>query len=434
MTIGLPGPAPKWAAGGMLDSSAGPKRAAVAAAVGMSLSAAVYLSYFFGLFVRPLSAAFGWDRGEISLAVTLCNLCVMVASPWLGRAVDRFGSRRIVLPSLAASALLISLGALNVGNVWFFYVGHLVLGLAAVGTLPLAFTRVILGWFEKNRGLALGVALAGIGIGGAIYPILLQTVISSFGWRAGYVAISAAIFAFALPITFVWLRDPPPTITDDSSVGHIASAALFSRSPPFWLLVFALTMLGLTTTGFSVHLAPLLGDRGFDGAHAAGGVSLLGLSLVAGRIASGFLLDRLPPGLVAFTVIAGSAGGLLIVASGPPTALLICGIVLVGLGIGAEFDFLSYFIARIFGLARYGAIYGWVYAGFMLGCAVGPAAMGYFFDRSGSYAAPLGGLSAGAALAALAFLALGRWMAPPRNLDGSADGSRTGRPPAGFSQ
>lgn len=389
-----------------------------AAAIGMSLSVPVYQSYLFGLFVKPLQADFGWGRGQLSVAITLCNYVIMLAAPFMGQVVDRRGARAVVLPAIFATALIVALGALNRGQLLAFYAVHAALAIVGLGTLPLSYTRVIVGWFDRNRGLALGAGLAGIGLGGAIFPLLVQRVIGQYGWRWGYVAISALMLCVAFPVVAMLLRENPKRHCDDAQISSTASDGLTLKQAagtiPFWLLLLALLLLGAVTTGVSVHLAPLLSDRGLDGTHVAAGVGVLGLSLVVGRVVAGLLLDRLPAPLIAGLTIIGSALGLVLLADATTPAALAAGVILVGLGIGAEFDFLSFFIARLLGLKHYGAIYGAIYAGFMFGCAAGPGLMGFVFDRQGAYTVALRVLACFAAVAAVAFMALGATRARTR--------------------
>ncbi len=381
-----------------------------AATLGMSLSLPVYLSYFFGLFVRPLGDEFGWGRGDIALAVTISSLTMMVASPLFGRLVDRRGARAAILPAIIATALTVVLGAFNPGSLAFFYAVHVAVALAGMGTLPLCYTRIVVEWFEARRGLALGIALAGIGLGGALFPLIVREVIAMHGWRWGYVAIAALMLGLALPGVTRWLRekttDRRPNAASIPALGVSLGEAVGTRS--FWLLSVAMLFMGAVTVGVAVHLTPLLGDHGLTGAYAAAGVSAFGLAVVFGRIAAGFLIDRFSARIVAGAVISASAIGLAVLATADAPAMLFVGIGLVGIGIGAEFDFLSFFVARLMGLRHYGAIYGVIYSVFMLGCATGPALLGFLFDLQGTYRFALFALACGTAISAAAFFGLGR--------------------------
>lgn len=378
----------------------------LAATVGMSLGLSVYPPFVFGLFIKPLAADYGWSRAQISLGVTICNYTCLLASPLLGQLIDRVGARRVVLPCIVGFAAAVAAGALNTGSLVFFYLLHFAIPALALGTLPHSYTRLVVGWFADKRGLAVGVTVAGVGLGGLAYPQVIQRVMELGGWRTGYVAAALLILLVSLPVAFAFLREPPEALPGAppaaTAQGDTLRQALGRRA--FWLLLAIMSCMGMVTTGMTVHLVPLLSDRGLSPDHAAQGVGLLALAVVVGRIGAGFLLDRLLPGLVAFTLLGVSAAGLAVLADAPGGAATNLAILMVGVGIGAEFDFLSFFIARHLGLRAYGAIYGWTYSGFMLGCGVGPPLMGLAFDRTGAYSPALAVLAAAAAMAATLFL------------------------------
>lgn len=389
----------------MMSSDLSKWRVVAGACVAISLSLTVYLSYLFGLFLKPLAAEFGWTRGEMSLGGTISLYTVMFASPFLGNLADRLGARRLLLPSIAAFAIVVSGAALLSSDIRLFYALHMLLALSALGTLPLTYTRAVVGWFDSRRGLALGLTLGGVGLGGAIYPLILADVIADYGWRTGYVVIGLLLASISLPAAFLWVVES----SSSSNVAKVVSGLTFvqaRRTRTFRTLAAALGLMGVVTTGFSIHLPSLLTDRGLSNGIAAAGVSTLGLSLVAGRVAAGWLLDTFSAHWVAAVVLGLSVTGLVIASTGASGYLLFLAIILVGIGIGAEFDFLSFFIARDLGLQAYGRIYGWIYAVFMFGCGIGPILMGFGFDRAGNYELALATLAACTAVAALLFLRL----------------------------
>ena len=151
--------------------------------VGLSLSYAMFTVFAFGTFVTSLEAEFGWQRGPMSLALTIANITVVVASPLLGSLVDRVGVRRVMLVSVSLMGLCVaSMSQMN-GNIWHYYLMHLLIPLLGAGTLPLTYSRVIIAWFARRRGLALGISLAGFGVGATVIPSLAQFIIENWGWR-----------------------------------------------------------------------------------------------------------------------------------------------------------------------------------------------------------------------------------------------------------
>lgn len=386
-----------------------------AAAIGLAVGFSVYISYVFGLFIRPLEAEFGWSRSEITFALTLSTWTVVIVSPLVGWLLDRYGPRRLLLPSVIGLAAVVCGLAAQPGNLRLFYALHLLLPWVAAGTLPVVYTRAVVGWFDDRRGLALGLALSGVGLGALVLPSAIQAAVAAWGWRAGYLAFAAPMVVLALPALTLFFRDRGDggqQITEEA-VSPVAGYAFGQavRTPAFWMLILIFAALGVMTLGIAVSIAPLLGDRGFSPAAVGVFASTLGAGVLLGRLAAGALIDRLPPGLVAFACLGASAAGLVLLAVEPSTTGVTVALLLVGFGIGAEFDFMSYFISRRFGLRSYGRLYGWVYSAFQLGCGIGPLLMAMVQARTGNYAAGLVVLAICAAGAGLLFLLLGRDLA-----------------------
>ena len=391
--------------------------------IGLVVCYSTFVAYAFGLFIKPLNTEFGWSRTEITGAFALGNLLVIAAAPAAGFALDRFGARKTLLPSIVAFACIVGAMGLIFQSIISLYVLFLILPFAAAGTLPATFTRFVVAWFDRRRGLALGIALAGVGIGGALLPPITQAIISEFGWRVAFFAIAGMAIVFVLPIAAFFLINEPGEIgqspdgddavehaTDQSMSGLNVSEVLKTRA--FWVLCIAFLLLGMFTMGMAVHLAPMLGDRGVDPGTAARALSLIGIFLIFGRVLAGYLLDRFPPALVAFVCLAISSFGVAAIAFGVTGPALYLAIGLIGFGIGAEFDFMSYFISRYFGMVSYGRIYGFVYGAFQTGGSVGPIMMAAIFEQSGTYTTGLWVLFAAILVSACLFPVLG-----PKPLD-----------------
>ncbi|RKH60305.1 MFS transporter [Corallococcus llansteffanensis] len=377
--------------------------------LGLMLGYSTYISYVFGVFARPLGAEFGWSRPQIAFALTLCNWFVMALSPLAGFLLDRVGPRRMLLPSVLGLAGTLFALALQPGSLPAFYALHLVLALAALGTLPAVYTRAIVGWFDAHRGMALGIALAGVGLGGILLPPTLQATIGVLGWRGAYAALGGAMLVLVLPTAFRFFDNAPAPVVSAVAVSShgVANLREAARTRTFWLLIAIFVLLGTMTLGISASLVPILTDSGLSPQAAAGMASALGVGVLVGRIASGLLIDRLPARLVALACLLASSAGLAGLASGGASTgvlVAVC-LFLTGFGIGAEFDFMSWFVSRYLGLRAYGRIYGLTYAAFQLGCGLGPLLMAIGRERLGGYGPGLMGLSAAATLAGLLFLA-----------------------------
>ena len=127
-----------------------------------------------GLFVIPFSTEFGWDRAEISFSLTLLIAATAICLPFIGRLVDRFGSRIVLMPSLIVMALCLAAIPLLVSELWHLMVIFLAIGTLAAGTNSVPYMPVLSAWFLKKRGLAIGLAISGIGLGYFYVPLLLH--------------------------------------------------------------------------------------------------------------------------------------------------------------------------------------------------------------------------------------------------------------------
>ncbi len=384
-------------------------------------SYSVFIGVTFALFVKPLEAAFNWSRTEISLALTICTYVIVIMAPIIGDLIDRFGARRVLLTSMAFLGFAVAgLSQLN-GSLWLLYSLFLIIALAGSGTIPTTFSRALLSWFDRKRGLALGIALSGIGVAGIILPPLIQHTISTAGWRVTYLGMSAAVLLLAWPVVFFLFRDHPASMgllpdgdqgaergdtAEPAAVPGLSFKEAF-KSKVFWLILVAFVLMGLGGTGVIIHFAAMMTDRGMTPAAAALLFSLFGLAIIVGRVSCGYLVDRFfaPHVAVGFTL--GPVIGIALLALDSGTSTVQVAIVLMGLGFGAEFDLLSYFISRYLGLRVYGKIYGLMYSGFSLGAGLGPLLMGLSYDRLGSYTVGLWIMFATICVAVVLFSRLG---------------------------
>jgi len=391
--------------------------AACAFGLAFGYSNAAYLS--FGLFVLPLSEAFGWGRGDISVGSTIMSLSVAALAPVAGMLIDRHGPRRVLLPSVVLFAVVLASMYFLTPHIWHFYAMCVLIALSAVCTAPATYARVIVSWFDRRRGLALGLALTGIGIGATVVPPLVQRVMTEWGWRSAYVALAMCVLA-TLPVLALMVRDEPrelglaPDGDPVPSAGSAPAAVIgltaheAVRTPAFWLMVFSFMVFGAYTLGTVVHLVPLLVDRGLERSTAALAASSLGFALIGGRLVAGYLLDRFfAPYVVVGVMLAPVIAMAMLAAGASGTPAVFGGAILLGVGLGAELDFMSYLLSRYFGLRSYAQLYGYMYGLFALGSALGPLFMGYVYQSQGTYGPALWTLCILTAVALVPFLLLG---------------------------
>ena len=382
---------------------------AAVSALSLSMSIGTLAVYSFSLFVKPLSLEFGWSRGEISFAMTLTNLAVTFISPFLGHLADRYGSRAVLVPAHLCLGLALASFYFLSAPLWHFYALYLCVGLLGAGTSPLAHARIIAKWFDHRRGLALGLTMAGVGVGSFFIPTIAQSLISNHGWRTTYLAMG--IMAALIPATLITLVFRESPVLKHSSIspqltGFSRTEALLTRA--FWQMLAVFSTAAMCSYAAVAHLVPILTDRGMPVRQAAFALSLFGISAMLGRILTGILMDRFFAPYVLAAMFTGVAAGLvlLIGGAGYPAAILI------GLGLGAEIDVMPYLASRYFGLKSLGEIYGLIFASFTLGIATGPYLMGLGFDAAHSYTVPLTALVCVMGLAIVGTLTLPRYPMP----------------------
>ena len=346
-----------------------------------------------GFFIDPLQQEFGWTRTEISLGITIYGVLGALLAPVFGWLADRFGVRLVALASLTTFALIFASFSIIPGNLYWYYALWVLVGLFGIGSTPITWSRAINLWFFKQRGLALGLTLVGTSISAMALPIITTWLINDFGWRVSYAALALLPLGIALPIGLLWFREPkpeerPPEIAAAGAVslpGRSLREAM--REPRFWILWASIALVTIAYSGALVHLPSMLGARGFERSEAAAVMSVFGLSIFAGRIITGYLLDKFWAPLVTLPILCLPALSCWILLGDGPLAFVvaIAAAFLMGFASGAETDLVAYLAGRYFGMKSYGQIYGVLYMAFGLSAAVSATLYGWVRDTTGSY-------------------------------------------------
>jgi MFS family permease len=359
-------------------------RIILAAFVGVGVSFAPMVPFTFSLFVVPLQSAFGWNREAISDAFAIAALTVAAVSPALGSLLDRVPPRRLILPSILVFAGAMASLSLLRGHISQYYLSYLLLGIVGNGTAQLSYSRSVLTWFRKRRGLALAIVLSGSGAGSIILPIIAQHVISTHGWRSAYLSLGA-IALLGFPLTALFVRNRPAKAATPLPSEHTVEVGPALRTPAFWIISVAVMLSAFSMNAIIAHLAAILVGRGVTAANAALALSALGISAIVARLFTGHLLDRLSAPFVALAVLLIAATGAGILAFAATSWIGIFGAILMGAGSGSEADVIPYMIAEYFGRKRFATLYGLSWTAYAIGGALGPIVMGRGFDRAGTY-------------------------------------------------
>ena len=385
-------------------------RVVLAACLGVMAGFGSLFVYTFTVFVKPLSAQFGWNRESVSLGFGLAAVTLGVVSPLLGRWIDRFGPRRIILPCMTVYCVAILSLAFLRSQLWQFYVTCIVLGLVGNGAAHLAYSRSISTWFQKRLGTALAFVMVGAGLGALILPVVAQAIISRSGWKAAYFSLGCLALGLGLPLSWRYIFERGETQRETAPVSHSGQTWQQGlRSFAFWIIVAILFVSSISMNGAITQVSALLTDRGITPSDAALCVSIIGGSSVLGRLGAGWLLDRFFGARVALVVNLITAAGifLLAYASSFPTGCLAAA--LIGLGAGGEAAITPYLLTRYFGLRSFSTLYGLTWTFYAAAGAIGPVILGRAFDLTGSYTSLLVVLAAALALAAAMNLLLPKY-------------------------
>ncbi|HLI13492.1 MAG TPA: MFS transporter [Alphaproteobacteria bacterium] len=392
-----------------------------AATSGMIVGQGPITIFAFGVFLKPVTEALGVSRGTLSSTVGLLTFVAALVTPLMGRMIDRFGVRAVLLPIIGLFALATMALARLQASLPLLYLLVGLQGLFSAGQTPTGYVKAISAWFDRKRGLALGIAQAGVGLGVAAVPQLAAYLIRVQGWRAAYVGLGVAILVFAfLPVALL-IREPPTPRAPASGPATLlpgVPAGAAWRTRVFWILNGSFLLAVMAINGTLAHAVAVLTDRGLPLQEATGALSLAGLALIGGRVLAGYCLDRWHGRYVALGFFCCPLLGIALLASAAPAGILLLGTALCGIGVGAEIDLMAFLIGRYFGLRAYATIYGLIFAIFTIGTGLGPYLMGVAFDRYHSYRPMFAIFEAALVLACLLVLRLGPYAypAPPARL------------------
>jgi sugar phosphate permease len=377
--------------------------AALFSVVGLALYG---LPLYYDFMVRE----FGWSRTMVTSGNALSKLVVGPAFGFAaGWIVDRFGPRRLMMVGiLMAGGALLGLGAVSALWMFYFFYFFNALGYVCGGPLP---NQVLLSqWFDKTRGKAMGIAYLGIGIGGAIVPILATWLTAQFGWRGSLQALGVLIVLIAFPLAYL-VKEAPVAQRAAPRGDDAEPVALrpILTSPAFYLLALGSMCSIAAVGGANQHLKLFLSlDRGYSQADAAGVISMVLAVSIAGRLLMGWLADRAPRRNVMLLIYLLVACSIPLLLVGQARSTMYVFAFVFGLGLGGEYMIIPLMAGELFGVRVLGRVMGIVLTADGVAEATAPMLVGYMRDKSGSYDAGFSTLVAAALLGAIAIALLPR--------------------------
>ncbi|MGA9722800.1 MAG: MFS transporter [Candidatus Binatus sp.] len=343
-----------------------------------------------GVFFLPVVKHFGWSRGFFSLLVGTAPLAAGLSSPAVGWLMDRIEVSKVMIAGASVVALgFVALSRANSAAQFLIIFIFLGIGITASTIIPTAL--VITNWFQANRGLALGLAFAGIPLGGTGTTIIANYVVLHYGFRAGYFAMAVPIIFVVIPLLAAFVRTRPDAKAGDSvraAGGNLVAVpglelreALRSRS--FWMIAIAEVLFATANVGIRVHLIPYLTGIGYAPTIAAGLFASMFVFSAIGSFAIGSSADRRGGRVMLTAVFVAGAAGIALLLGAAHFAAVAAFILVFGLV--RETHLLPLVINESLGVRRLGSILGLQALFTTFGFAAGPAIAGRIFDVTGSY-------------------------------------------------
>ncbi len=379
--------------------------------------------YVFPVFIASLQAEFGWSMTQISISAALFGITMGLSNPVVGNLFGRFGARKTMLVAASVSVLTL-LAYAGLQNLVMLYVIALFSGFGVAGTTILPAQTLVINWFDRFRGRAMGLTMLGIGAGGFLLPPFNEFMIRVVGWRLAWVAAAAMLVGIVVPLIVIFVRtwpsdlglrvDGASDLSDSAPAQPVTglSAKSAVATSAFWLLLIIYLLQITAVSAMNFHFVPFATQElGFDPQEAAFYYGLVvGFSIV-GRLLFGWLADRWPPALLlslSFVLMALGAALIeifLLHLELRDARLLGLYALLFGIGIGANFVTMPVLVGRCFGQLHFSRIMGLLMSGFAVGIVIGIPGAGFVFDQTGSYEWVFIGCGSGLLLAmALCFL------------------------------
>jgi len=345
----------------------------------------------FGVFLKPVSESMGWDRATFSLALGIGAIAMAVGAPFVGRLLDAFGASKTML----VGCLLCGLGMAAVGvatKLMHFYVLFTIVGLGLAAATSVPISLVIANWFDRKRGLAMGLAFTGTSFGGMVMNPVNTFLVQTFGWRTSYVILGVAMTVVTVPLVLLIIRtrpsemnllpdgDEPAEAHANKINGHTLGQAF--RTSAFWFIAANMALTNFMANAIGVHCIPYLTDIGHSEMIAGIDVGLSMGFMTLGKVGLGLWADRwgARPTFVLSAIMTAMGIGILMLAQPLWVAMLFTFVY--GFPQGGPLTLTPMVAADCHGLRNFGSIYGVLTLVSITGAAIGPVVVGAMYDMS----------------------------------------------------
>ncbi|MCB1701656.1 MAG: MFS transporter [Pseudomonadales bacterium] len=340
--------------------------------------------------------AFSWSMGDIKLRDMITLTLTGLSAPFAGVLIDRYGVRRCML----VGWLTLGLGYLcysRLDTLFQMYAIHAAFALVLVTCGLNAVVILVSSWFLRFRGTAIGIALVGTSLGGALFPQYGTAMIQAVGWRTAF-SVAALIPAALFFITLFWVRDHPSgrglsALGESSNSGSARMASggvAFAdalRTRTFWAFALFAMATFYTVLGVQSHVYKYMRDAGFDAQVATNAISLFFLSALAGKFVFGIVSDLLDSKKVLYANLLVMLAGAVLLARMDPAQVWLA-VTAFGLGWGGAYTLLQLSVMNTFGIRDAGKILGTITILDATGGGLGIWLTGLIYDAAGSYEIP----------------------------------------------
>jgi MFS family permease len=362
------------------------------------------IRFSFGVFFKSIEGEFNLTRAATSGIFSAYMVLGGVFTILGGWALDRYGPRIIIFVMGIFTGLSLLLTS-QTNLLWHLFVTYSLLLAVGTGSLYVVIMSTVSRWFDKKRGLALGIASSGNGLGTLVVAPFATFLIAKFDWYRTYLILGLIAWGIVLPLSRLLRRDPyeigtlpdgakaappdkdlpQPRAEENNLQPTDLSLRQALRTRSFWLIIFSWLLYASSLFLVLTHLVPHVTDIGFSAAEGATVLSLVGGTSIVGRVLLGTISDRIGRKATGIICALVQAGAIVWLAWSQQLWMLYLFALIYGLAYGGMTPSMAALISDTFGLRKIGAILGVLDVGFGLGAAIGPVVGGLIFDVSKSY-------------------------------------------------
>jgi len=389
----------------------------IAGGFAVAVGAGIVTAYMWGIFSKAIVAEFHWDRSTPALCLAIFLFATGFGSVSFGIAIARYGVRRSTGLFVALFGITVAAVGLLPNSAPLFYLVFAIMGVSGIAATAMPYAVAITGWFDSQRGLALGLMMIGSGIGAVLAPLLANHLVAHYGWRAGFLIVAAIVTAVPIVGLLFMVREParpasrPSTRNLQTGTGSPSPSYVSTRE--FWLIGIPVLGVSIATIGVLASLlVPLLTDRGFSSEQAAAILSVAGFGSWVGRVGVGYAMDKVFAPYVTAAVLILTLCGVVLVALNDTSFPIMLGAALIGLGLGSEADIVAFLVSRYFHFDIYSKALGAMWIMWAWGGGLGTYIAGVSYDLTHSYNTSLGLFAVILLLSAIMICRLGPYRYP----------------------